>query len=263
MAWDDEPWILDGAAVRISIVGFDDGSEREKTFDGQPCTDIASDLTSSVDITHAVTLNENVGWAFQGVTLAGPFDIPEETAQRFLRMPMNPNGRPNSDVVRPVINALDDVRHPRHRWVVIFGMGMPEESAALYEGPFEYVKQHVQPARAAGRSQVRDPRWWLHLSPRPEMRTKTSLLKRFIVFRASPNTACLYGERRCFQMTPSMSSPVKMTTSSASCTAGRTRSGRCGWERRWRIDRATRRPPASRPSPCRGRRAASRWMIRA
>ena len=25
MAWSDEPWVLDGAAVRISIVGFDDG----------------------------------------------------------------------------------------------------------------------------------------------------------------------------------------------------------------------------------------------
>lgn len=25
-AWSDEPWILDGAAVRVSIVGFDDGS---------------------------------------------------------------------------------------------------------------------------------------------------------------------------------------------------------------------------------------------
>ncbi len=25
LAWDDEPWILNGAAVRISIVGFDAG----------------------------------------------------------------------------------------------------------------------------------------------------------------------------------------------------------------------------------------------
>ena len=28
LAWSDEPWILDGAAVRISIVGFDNGSEK-------------------------------------------------------------------------------------------------------------------------------------------------------------------------------------------------------------------------------------------
>jgi type II restriction/modification system DNA methylase subunit YeeA len=27
MAWSDEPWILEGAAVRVSIIGFDDGSE--------------------------------------------------------------------------------------------------------------------------------------------------------------------------------------------------------------------------------------------
>ena len=29
MAWSDRPWILDGAAVRVSIVGFDDGSQKD------------------------------------------------------------------------------------------------------------------------------------------------------------------------------------------------------------------------------------------
>ena len=32
MAWSDRPWILDGAAVRVSIVGFDDGSQKERTL---------------------------------------------------------------------------------------------------------------------------------------------------------------------------------------------------------------------------------------
>ena len=35
MAWNDEPWILDGAAVRISIVGFDDGAELSVLLDGE------------------------------------------------------------------------------------------------------------------------------------------------------------------------------------------------------------------------------------
>jgi hypothetical protein len=35
MAWDDEPWILEGAAVRIAIVGFDDGSESSRYLDGR------------------------------------------------------------------------------------------------------------------------------------------------------------------------------------------------------------------------------------
>ena len=29
-AWRDRPWILDGAAVRVSMVGFDDGSEQRR-----------------------------------------------------------------------------------------------------------------------------------------------------------------------------------------------------------------------------------------
>jgi hypothetical protein len=43
-AWDDEPWILDGAAVRISIVGFDDGSELTRSLDGSSVVSINADL---------------------------------------------------------------------------------------------------------------------------------------------------------------------------------------------------------------------------
>jgi hypothetical protein len=35
MALSDEPWILDGAAVHVSFVCFDDGTEREHMLDGQ------------------------------------------------------------------------------------------------------------------------------------------------------------------------------------------------------------------------------------
>lgn len=36
MAWSDHPWILEGAAVHTSIVGFDDGSESQRELDGHP-----------------------------------------------------------------------------------------------------------------------------------------------------------------------------------------------------------------------------------
>ncbi len=36
MAWDNERWVLDGADVRISIIGFDDGSETTRYLDGKP-----------------------------------------------------------------------------------------------------------------------------------------------------------------------------------------------------------------------------------
>ena len=46
VAWSDNPWILDGAAVRVSIVGFDDGSSIHKTLDGNEVQQINSNLTS-------------------------------------------------------------------------------------------------------------------------------------------------------------------------------------------------------------------------
>jgi len=40
MAWDDRPWVLDGAAVRVSMVGFDGGAEHERMLNGVPATTI-------------------------------------------------------------------------------------------------------------------------------------------------------------------------------------------------------------------------------
>ena len=76
LAWSDQPWILDGAAVHTSIVGFDDGSESNRELDGATVTSINANLTEGVDLTTAVRLNENLGIAFMGDTKGGPFDIP-------------------------------------------------------------------------------------------------------------------------------------------------------------------------------------------
>lgn len=56
MAWSNEPWIVDATAVRISIVGFDDGSESSYFLDGQPVQSINADLTESTDVTGAIPL---------------------------------------------------------------------------------------------------------------------------------------------------------------------------------------------------------------
>ena len=37
-------------------------------------------------------------------------------------------------------------RRPRNMWIIDFGADMPEEDAALYELPFEYVRRHVSEA---------------------------------------------------------------------------------------------------------------------
>jgi type II restriction/modification system DNA methylase subunit YeeA len=178
MAWDDEPWVLEGAAVRISLVGFDDGSEPSRTLDGQPVPTINADLTASADLASAKALRENVGLAFMGDTKGGPFDIPGDLARRWLALPVNPNGRPNSDVVRPWVNGLDITRRPRDMWIIDFGVGMAEHEAALYEAPFEYVLTHVKPERAKSRTTTKA--WWLHERPRVDMRKALVGLPRFI-----------------------------------------------------------------------------------
>ena len=65
----------------------------------------------------------------------------------MLQLPPNPNGRPNSDVIKRSINGYDITRRPRHIWAIDFGPNMSLEEAALYEAPFEYVRQHVKPFR--------------------------------------------------------------------------------------------------------------------
>ena len=134
----DRNWILDGATVHVSMVGFDNGTEQECLLDGHSVSVINSDLTASVDVTQARRLPENAGICFMGPSPKAPFDIDQELAQRMLSAPINVNGRPNADVVRPVASGIDLVQQSRNKWTIDFGL-MDEQEAAQYELPFEYV----------------------------------------------------------------------------------------------------------------------------
>ena len=177
LAWSDHPWILDGAAVHISIVGFDDGSETNRELDGEAVQSINANLTSGVDLTTAVKLPKNLGAAFMGDTKGGPFDISNSLAQEMLATP-NPHGRGNADVVKPWVNGRDITDRSRNMWIVDFG-DMPEDQAALYEAPFEYTKAKVKPQRETSRSTISS--WWLHERPRWDMREALKKLDKFIV----------------------------------------------------------------------------------
>ena len=176
----DRPWVLDGAAVRVSMVGFDNGSETQKVLDGAPVEQIYADLTGALDLASARRLPENAGVAFIGTQKGGAFDLKAEEAREMLAAAGNPNGRPNSDVVRPWINGLDITRRPRGMWIVDFGTDMPEEEAALYEAPFEYVVEHIKNYRVTTAESHSGARWWLHQRPRPEMREAMTALTRYI-----------------------------------------------------------------------------------
>ena len=186
MAWSDRPWILEGAAVRISMVGFDKGSESDHFLDGKAVSEIHPNLTSEAQTTSAAQLPENAGLSFVGPSPHGRFDIDQDTARKMLSAPVNVNGRPNSDVVRPVANAIDLVRAFRNVSTIDFGADISVTEAAKYEMPFEYVKAHVYPDRRQNHRQAYRERWWLYGEPRPGMRTALASLPRYI---ASPRVS--------------------------------------------------------------------------
>ena len=157
-AWSDRAWILDGAAVRVSIVGFDNGQEKLRTLNGETVSTINSDLTSSVDITKAKKLIENANLSFQGTAKVGPFDLDESEAKHMLAMD-NPDGRLNHEVVKPWINAIDITRRPRNKWIIDFGVNLPNSEAAKYIHPFEHVKTYVKPQRDKVKRKRRREKW--------------------------------------------------------------------------------------------------------
>lgn len=181
LAWSDRPWILDGADVRVSVIGFDNGSETQRSLDGQLVTTINSNLTHDVDLTQAHGLKENYGIVFKGTSKAGPFELTSATADQMLKAIGNPNGRPNSDVIRPWASGSDMVGRWRAMWLIDFGTGMTEAKASEYEAPFEYVRQHVYPIRKDNRRAAYAMKWWLHAEPRPGMRRALAHLQRFLV----------------------------------------------------------------------------------
>ncbi len=208
MAWSDEEWTVDGAAVRVSIVAQDSGEETERYLDGRAVDVIHADLTGGtagiVDITAAVVLAENQGRAFQGVIQLGPFSLDREVAVALLRAVGNPNGRPNSDVVVPWVNGSDLTGRPRGRFIVDFGTDMAERDAAQYEVPFAYAFEHVPPSRTKYGADT----WWRLWNSRPAMRNAMKGLTRFI---CTPRVA----KHRLFVWLPPQTLPDSATVAIA------------------------------------------------
>ncbi len=179
LAWSDRPWILDGASVRVSMIGFDDGTENIKSLDGNSVSNINSDLTTNIDLTISKPLDENKNLGFQGSMIGGSFQIPKPMAEKWLTL-SNPNGKKNSDVLRPYVTGADVLRKVSNEWVIDFGDSMLLEEAAGYEVPFEYIKKNVYPERSQNPRASRRERWWIHADPQPSMRKAISKLERYI-----------------------------------------------------------------------------------
>ncbi len=167
----DRPWIQDDAAVRVSMVGFDNGSETNRLLNeskddpsgaalanARLVSSINANLTFQADITQARRLTENAEICFQGPVKVGSFEIEEALAQVMLKA-SNPHRHSNSEVVKPWMNASDVTGRSRNLWIIDFG-DMPLEEAALFEMPFEHVKKHVKPFRDNNNDRQRRLFWW-------------------------------------------------------------------------------------------------------
>jgi hypothetical protein len=187
-AWRDEPWINEGASVRVSIVCWAPrGTRSSFCLDGSHVSEIRSDLTGGSDeksgpeLTKVCELATNRGRSFFGLCLAGQFAVDGAKARTWLMQAGNPSGMRNSDVLRPLLNGHDVTsKRFQDRWVIDFGTSMPEALASRYEAPFQHVIDFVKPERLTNRRAGRALRWWIHGESRPGMR-KALLGKTFYI----------------------------------------------------------------------------------
>jgi hypothetical protein len=175
----DRNWVLDGANVHVSMVGFDDGSQKDRKLDAKIVGTINANLTSATEVARAVALEANARIGFIGVAQKAPFDVGAAQALDWLSQ-TNPLGKPNSDVLIPICNATDVTKRPRDVWNVDFGLDMSLEAASLYEAPFEHVRETVYPLRVNHREARQTRYWWLFARPCPDMRKALAGLPRFL-----------------------------------------------------------------------------------
>lgn len=198
-AYPDEPWVVEGAAVRVALVSFASPAKvwRKPKLNGSEVTEINASLTSSIDYTTARRLLTNRGQSMLGIQKSGPLNVPGELARDWLLAPTNPNGRKNNEVLKPFWNGDDVTGRPRDIWLVDMPREETEKEASLWELPYGYLSTALydDDDPEAGtlkqvRQQARDDHartgWWKPYWPRPEMRRRIESLSRYIV---TPETA--------------------------------------------------------------------------
>jgi hypothetical protein len=183
-ALSDREWILSGANVNVSMVGFDGGSEGVRHLDGNTVENIQANLTGSackdLNITSAKPLRANEALCFVGVMKGGPFDLADAEGLTLLASP-NPHGKPNSDVLRPRVTAFDILRRGEAGWIIDFGVDTKPEDCAGYESPWKHATDVIKPVRDSNRRKRMAEKWWIHGEARPGMRRKLAGLSRLLV----------------------------------------------------------------------------------
>jgi type II restriction/modification system DNA methylase subunit YeeA len=198
-AMSDRPWILNGANVHTSMVGFDNGGETDKYLDGKVVDSINANLSTAADTTQAQTLKSNLHISFTGTKKSGDFNIPEQQAIEWLYEP-NPHGKPNSDILKPWLNGGTIVKRPESCWIIDTGIRISHEEFSLYEKPYWHAVTFVKPERDKNKRPVRRDRWWLHAETAPAMRQALTQHSRYL---ATPRVS----KYRIFVWVPSVVLP--------------------------------------------------------
>jgi type II restriction/modification system DNA methylase subunit YeeA len=180
-AWSDEPWVVEGAAVRVSLICFSKDTDQAR-LDGPPVCSINSDLTSGTsDLTRAKPLSENANVASNGVSKKGKFEIDGSIARAWIVNEYNPNGQSNATVLAPWRNGEHVTRERlADKWIINFS-GLSEREASQFQAPFEYVKAKVKPFRDRSNSTLERRYWWRLARPASGLFEALKGLHRFIV----------------------------------------------------------------------------------
>lgn len=178
-AWSDRPWVLDGAAVHVSIIGVTGGKSDERVLDGVTVSEINADLTTGLRLTVAESLRENDGLSFQGPVKVGDFDIDLDAARMMLATPSGPSELCPLQVLMRFRNGNSLNDRYDGDWIIDFAL-MSMEEAAQFEAPFKHVSKYVKPARLVQRREIRKKYWWRLGEPNPAMRSILNDLDRFI-----------------------------------------------------------------------------------
>ncbi len=179
-AMSDRDWILDGANVHVSMVGFGLKKRTTKSLDGSIVHEIHANLGKHADITEAKRLIANQSIGYMGDTKGGAFDIDFEKVPALLFSP-NPNHRPNSDVLFPWLNAMDMTDRPKGKWIIDYGTESEYGKISLYAGTTEHLESISFKSALANKREIYTKKWWLHARPREELKLKIRRMERCLV----------------------------------------------------------------------------------
>jgi type II restriction/modification system DNA methylase subunit YeeA len=187
-AWSDEPWTVDGAAVRVSLVCFDKQTSSGVKLNGQSVNRILSDITADTgnfDLTKAAKLSENLGLCIRGIETGGPFEMGNANFARLISSPTNPNGFKNDKVLKRIFNGNNILKRADERYVVDFGEYEVQQDASLFELPYHFLEQayevYAESSKLKKRKITVRPDWWIHRRSGAALRKAIKNLCRFIV----------------------------------------------------------------------------------